>query len=163
MLKLKYIWEGLSVFETKALFDHPGTINDRLFVATIKSQLIGIPKKVLDRRLVFLSSFLNIPRLDYLLFKQWKEVCVYEILEIDKPIRKPKKYSGYVKSPSAVGRKRATSTKSDPGIFEWSAIEEIDYFHALTVGDFIGESLVIHLPDDGPIEPKRLLPKLKKK
>lgn len=149
-LKMQYIFEGLSEIMTRALFDCPGVLEDNLFIDALRAKMAGISLDILDRRLESLSKILNIPRLDRKLLLTWKKLCVYDIQEIDKPISKPKKYSGYVKSPSAVGGKHRSGTRPEPEIFEWSSVNEIDFFTALTVGEFIGESLVIHLPDDGP-------------
>lgn len=155
-LKMKLIWEGLSEIEMRALLDHPGVVEDNLFIAALRAKMIEIPDPILNSRLKAVTEILELPRLDLSLFMTWKKLCVYDLQEIDKPISKPKKYSGYIKSPSAAGSKSRKTKLSDPEIFEWSSVNEIDLLHALTVGDFIGESLVIHLPDDGPIRPKRL-------
>jgi hypothetical protein len=153
---MEHIWNGLSEIELRALLDHPGVLEDKLFVAALRAVQAGISKERLSNRMKNLAQILDLPRLDLELLRQWNKVVVFDIQEIDRPIRKPKKYSGYVKSPSAVGGKRSSKINLDPGIFEWSSMSEIDLFVTLTVGDFIGESLVIHLPDEGPIVPKRL-------
>jgi hypothetical protein len=125
-------------------------MEDKLFIAARRAVLEGIPKNTLNSRLRRITNITGLPRLDFELLKQWKKLVTYDIEEHDRSIRKPKKYSGYVKSPSSVGSKRSTQAHPEPGIFQWSSVVEIDYFRALTVGEFIGASLVIVLPDDEP-------------
>jgi hypothetical protein len=149
-LKMKYLFGSLNDIEMRCLFDAPGVLKDDLFVSARRAQLSGTDNKTLGNRLCSISLMLNKPRIDLYLYKQWG-FCEYQLLEFSKPIRKPKKYSGYVRSPSSVGSKRRINSDLDPGIFEWSPVVQIDYYHALTVGDLIlGESLVMHLPDDEP-------------
>jgi hypothetical protein len=147
--KMQLLWEGLPENVMKCLFDHAGVLNDNLFIAATRVAVEKeIPERLLNVRIKFITEIQGLPRLDLLLFQQWKKIVAFNIQELSIPIRKPKKYSGYVRSPSSVGGKRRTGGRPEPGTFEWSSISEIDYYTALTVGEFIGESLVIVLPDD---------------
>jgi hypothetical protein len=150
-LKMKAIFEGLNLVEQRCLYDGPGVLNDELFISALKAKISGTSLNTLDIRLYLISQKLEKPRYDNQLFLTWKGISAYCIKEFDKAIRPPKKFSGYIKSPSAAGSKRMSLSHPDPEILDWSSIEEIDYYTALTVGDlYLGKSLVIHLPDDEP-------------
>lgn len=150
-LKVKALFGEPNLIELRCLYDAPGTLTDKLFVDALRAKTIKVSLETMSERLAYITNILEIPRLDQKLFWQWEKECSYNILEIAQPIRKPKKYSGYVKSPSSVGGKNRKLVQPDPGLFEWSSIETIDFYHALTVGElYLGKSLVIRLPDDGP-------------
>lgn len=147
---MENLWGKLNATEVRCLYDSPGVIENQLFISALRAKLTGVSEKTLSDRLAWISKYMELPRLDRPLWEQWKKLCVFSIIEIDKPIRKPKKYSGYIKSPSAAGGKHSHKVHPDPGIFEWSSVSEKDYFRILTVGEYIGESLVLLLPDDEP-------------
>jgi len=153
----------MNLVEMRCLYDAPGVLNDRLFVDALRATKNGISLKTLNIRLQLITDYLNLPRLDNQLLSQWRKVALYSIQEFSQPIRPPKKFSGYIKSPSGAGSKSRKSIQPDPGIFEWTTIEEIDFYTALTVGElYLGKSLVIRLPDDDPkIGSKRSKPKEK--
>jgi len=147
---MKNLWRNLNETEVRLLLDCPGVIEDNLYFSALRAKLNGISEKLLNIRLKRISEFTDLPRIDSDLFDTWENIVNYDIEEHDRPIRKPKKYSGYVRSPSSVGTKRSNQVHPDPEIVEWSSFNEIDYYNALTVGEYIGESLVLFLPDDGP-------------
>lgn len=150
-LQMRVLFEETSEVEQRCLYDAPGVLNDNLFISALRAKITGVNLNILSIRLNSLSLLTGLPRLDLPLLRTWEKICVYSIQEFSRAIRKPKKYSGYVRSPSSVGSRRTTKrTLPDPEIVEWSSVKEIDFLSALTVGEFHGESLVIHLPDEEP-------------
>jgi hypothetical protein len=160
MLKLIVLWGNPTLKEVQLAYDAPGVLNDELFIAALRAKM-KITPSVLSARLTKITQLLGRKSFSMNMFKTWKFVS-YQVEEQDIPTRKTKGYSGYVRSPSAVGTKRiGPRILPEPEIFEWSEVVEYNYYEALTVGDFnLGESLVIHLPDDEPnrfetVKPKR--------
>lgn len=145
-MQMKYYFESMSVFESRMLFDAPGVLKDNLFISLLKARYFDVPSNILLQRLQFLQRYLQRPEWTLNLYYTYKNNIVYELKEIRRSIRKVKKYSGYVKSPSAVGTKKSRISIHDPETFEWESYEELDYFDFLTVGKFSGSSLELQFP-----------------
>jgi len=158
-LQMRVLYGKAEIDEIRCLVDGISFQKERLFFDALRASQSGIPVQLLSQRLASLSQLLGLPRLDKHLFDTWKN-CVYRLREFDVPIRPPKKYSGYVRSPSSVGSKRRLLRQDlIAETVEWNISEELDYYEFLTVGELRGRSVSFRLPDDGPKGPKRSNPK----
>lgn len=134
-LKMKHFYEGLPTSWQRLLYDAPGVLRDDQFLALLQAKNSGVPMDVLEARLQRLQRLLGQPTWGMNLLKTYNGVLSYEISETLKPIRKGKKYSGYVRNSSAVGSKRGFGgTKPEPETFEWTTEYTIDYYLFFTVG-----------------------------
>lgn len=136
-LQMKALEGSISYTEYRCLLDAPGVLKDDLFIDALRAWKTDVPKHILWRRLNTLQRLLLRPSWELNLYYTLNGVVTYEIVEARSPIRKVKKYSGYVRNSSAVGSKRrTTSSGPEPERFEWTDIIEIDYYQYLTVGEF---------------------------
>jgi hypothetical protein len=95
--------------------DAPGFLTDRLVLSLLKAlasrqfsfELVEQREKLLQK-LQPLQSMLGIPPWSWNLLYTYDKVFEYDLQLIRVPIRKVKKFSGYIKSPSAAGSKRKT-------------------------------------------------------
>lgn len=143
--KMKLYYSGLSVDESRMLFDAPGVLKDDLFISLIRAKNSGVSGILLEQRLHKLQRLLKQAIWSKDLLRTYEGNLRFEIKEMRKPIRKAKKYSGYVRSPSAVGTKKsAGSSRPEFETFEWTVESSIDYYYFLTVGELSGT------PDDIP-------------
>lgn len=134
-LKMKHFYKGLTVNEQRLLFDAPGVLRDDQFLALLQAKNSGVPLDVLETRLQKLQRLQAQSPWGMNLLNTLDGVLSYEISEILKPIRKGKKYSGYVRNSSAVGSKRGFGgTKPEPETFEWTTEYTIDYYLFFSVG-----------------------------
>jgi hypothetical protein len=158
-LKLKYFFGKMpSETEVRCLFDAPGILQDNLYLSLLMARESGVPLDTLMQRVVFLQQLLRRKPWNKNLFDTYNGCVKYELFEVRRPIRKVKKYSGYVRNPSSVGSKRSNlTTKHDPETFEWDSFEELDYYGFLTVGKFSGSALEIVFPEDGPNKSETVL------
>jgi hypothetical protein len=148
-LKLKFFLGQASSLEARCLFDAPGVLRDNLYLSALRAKDAGVPLDILLQRIIFLQQLLRSKLWNKNLFDTYDGCIKYKLFEVRRPIRKVKKYSGYVRNPSAVGSKRTTLTvKHVPETFEWFDCEEIDFFDFLTVGRFSGPALEIVFPED---------------
>lgn len=132
---MKHFYIGLPVTEQRLLFDAPGVLRDDLFLALLRAKNSTVPKNILEARLQQLQRLQGQPIWEMNLLRTFDGVLSYEISEILKPIRKGKKYSGYVRNSSAVGSKRGFGqARPEPETFEWTTEYTIDYYEYLTVG-----------------------------
>jgi len=132
-LQLKVLL-GLADFsEARACYDAPGVLNDRLFIDALRAWKTSTPRNVLWQRLQLVQELLQRPVWSENLYYTYDGTFKYEISEIRQPIRKVKKYSGYVRNSSSVGSKRASGfTRPEPERFEWNQDVEYDWYHFLT-------------------------------
>lgn len=138
-MKLRLIFEETDAKEQQFLFDAPGTFRDRLFLDALRAIKSNVPPKVFRERLEICSFIAGKPHLwTENLYKTWKGNTFYRIVLHEKPIRKAKKFSGWIRNASSAGSKRPGKTKPEPETFEWDTFEEIDFYKALTVGEFPG-------------------------
>jgi hypothetical protein len=148
---------GLSGEElSRFLYDSPGVLSDELFIAALRAARSGIGIEVLLRRLNFAQNLLH--RQPWTLQSYWAQInhVKFRIFEFRKSIRKVKKYSGYIRTPSAKGSKSSSNFHPEfPETFEWQSYEELDWYLFLTVGKFLGISAEIQFPDDEPKSSKR--------
>jgi len=137
--KLELFLKGLPNFELRGLIDAPGFFKDHLFLELLQalaslqncSENSIDPKEDLLQRLHPVQSLLGMSIWSENLLNTYKGVLRYELSEIRQPIRKVKKFSGWVRNSSAVGSKRRTgSLDLDPEITkDIFVVEKIDFFH----------------------------------
>lgn len=142
----------------QCVFDAPGVLEDNLFTSLLQARYQGVPEEVLLQRLQLLQRLLGEQEWTKNLLYTYKGDVAYELIEVRKSIRKVKKYSGYARTPSAVGSKRSSGTRPEPEMIEWKPfIEEFDFLSFLTVGKFTEGFLskVILSPEDEPKSSKR--------
>lgn len=134
-LKLKHLLLGLSEEELQLLVDSPKLFQDLLFLDSLRA-LSSLSLKEdrqtrirLVERLQRLRSCLGQTRWDLNLLYTYLGNIYYEVTEVRLPIRKVKKFSGWVRNSSAVGSKRSSGiTKPECEIFETLLFEELDYY-----------------------------------
>lgn len=113
-MKLKHFLEGLTEAELMALYDAPGVLCDQLFTNALRAKNSLLSERsfekqrwhILQERVQFLRSKLGLSPWNLNLLHAYSGNLRYELVLVEKRIRKVKKYSGYVKTPSAVGSKR---------------------------------------------------------
>jgi hypothetical protein len=142
-LKMKHLLGTTSELEIRILLDGPGVMKDNLFIDALRAKISGVPNEILVERLNWLQELEGRQKWSFNLLSTWEKCINYEVMEIRKPIRKAKKFSGWVRNSSAVGSKRPGKSKPEPEIFEWSSFENLDYYEFLTVGGFNGTSIDI--------------------
>lgn len=136
-MQMRKLLNQCNYTEYRALLDAPGVLKDDLFIDVLRAWMTDVPKKTLWQRLAALQRWLQREQWSTNLYYTLDNVIVYELVEARSPIRKVKKYSGYIRNSSQVGSKRrSTSSRPDPESFEWNTNGEIDYYLFLTVGDF---------------------------
>lgn len=136
-LKMKLFFEGhLSMTEYACLMDAPGVLNDRLFVDTIIASRMTENREQLINRLAMLQKSLGRRPWSENLYYQIRGVVSFQMQECRQAIRQATKFSGYVRNASSVGTKSSKrSYIPEPGTFEWTEHERIDYLQFLTVGE----------------------------
>jgi len=136
-LKIKVLLGQASLLETRCLYDAPGVLSDRLFVSALRAFQSGISRDILMQRIKLLQRLMNLPEWSMNLYYTLNNSVSYELREIEKTIRRVKKYSGYVRNSSAVGSKKSRDIFiPEPEIVEWNIDREIDFYYFLTVGEF---------------------------
>lgn len=151
-LKMRHFYEGLPVNQQRLLFDAPGVLRDDLFLALLRAKNEDVPLNILEARMQSMQRLLGQSPWTMNLLSTFDGVLSYEISEILKPIRKGKKYSGYVRNSSSVGSKRGFGkAKPEPETFEWNTESTIDFFTYFSVGQLSlasGEtSLILTSPE----------------
>lgn len=136
-LQMKRLLDLCSDFELRCLYDVPGVLEDNLYLDALRAWKTDVPKDILWQRLQVIQRFLQRPEWSPNLFYTYDGTICYEMMETLRPIRKVKKYSGYVRNSSSVGSKRNSRLSlHEPESFEWNSNVEIDYYSFLTVGEF---------------------------
>lgn len=133
--KLELFLEGLTDLETQALFDFPGVLGDPLFVNVLRAKISLLQEDDWQRgrprlleRLQILRSGLGLSNWNQNLLYAYLGNLKYELILYPRRIRPFKKYSGYVKTPSAAGSKRRTKFSGEirTEIFDQTKFEERD-------------------------------------
>jgi len=136
---MKALVDGLSLFETRLLYDIPGVLEDDLFIDALRAWKTEIPKKTLWTRLQLLLRLEQRSVMSENIYFTLKGTLYLKIVEARRAIGHVKKYSGYVRNSSSVGSKRASGqTVLEPESFEWTTNVEKDFFLFLTVGESSG-------------------------
>lgn len=141
----KFLWflGKLPNLEMRCLIDFPSVLRDDLFVALLRAKLTDVSSKDLLKRFNFLLSLEERELWSIESLQARHGDLKYECFEMRKPIRKVKKFTGYIKSPSSMKSTRGKFSIPDPETFEWSESNKIDYYEFLTVGRFSGLSVEI--------------------
>jgi len=142
---LQHFLGDLDLLEFRCLIDFSGTLRDELFIALLRAKISEVPMGILLKRFNFIKTMLGQEPWEKGAFLSREGDLKYELFELRKPLRKVKKYSGYIKSPSAKKSTRGKLSIPEPEIFEWSQYGEIDYYEFLTVGRFSGSSMEINI------------------
>lgn len=135
-LQIKALSGSISLTEYRCLLDAPGVLQDDLFIDALRAWKTDVPKNILWHRLATLQRLLLRPEWSQNLYYTLDNSITYEMYEARSPIRKGKKYSGYIRNLSQVGSKRKTGFHPEPESFEWNTNVDIDYYQYLTVGEF---------------------------
>lgn len=139
-LKFKHLMGTTNLLEQRCLYDAPNVLNDNLYFDALRGKEVMTDKKVFWSRLRILQKLEMRTIWSKNLFYTWDGTLTYSIQEIRRTIRKVKKYSGYVRTPSSVGSKRGNFSHTlIPESFEWNLNVEKDYFQFLTVGEFLND------------------------
>jgi len=120
-LWLKFLWDNLTRDEMKLFLSIPENLNDEMKYAALRAVLL-FPKKVVRERINRVLRRLGekeFLRENYLGYKRLD----VEIYEITRRLPRVPKFSGWIKSSSAVGSKRPQG----PSCLEPLAIIENDY------------------------------------
>lgn len=132
--KLEHFLIGLPDAETQALYDFPGVLGDVMFVNLLRAKasllLTGDWRRqfpILLERVQILRSALGCSSWNLNVLYASLGNLKYELHLCSRRIRPFKKYSGYVKTPSAAGTKRGSPGGSyEPEIFDQTKFEERD-------------------------------------
>lgn len=136
-LQMKHLQGECNLTEYRCLIDAPGVLRDNLYIDALRAWMTDVPRHILWQRLATLQRLLHLPEWSLNLYYTYNGSVNYELVEARQPIRKVKKFSGYVRNSSSVGSKRrSSSSRPDPESFEWNTNVEIDYYLFLTVGEF---------------------------
>lgn len=136
-LWLKFLWDNLTRDEFKLFLALPENLNDEMKYATLRAVTLFPKRKIRDRLNEILIEIGEKPflRENYLGYKRLD----VEIHELTRNLPRVPKFSGWIRSSSAVGSKRKNQ---GPEIPEPLAIYETDYendifdwYHCLTVED----------------------------
>ena len=159
-LKMRHFYIGLPINLQRCMYDAPGVLKDDQYLALLQAKMMGVPMDELENRLQRLQRLTGQPIWEMNLLSTFEGVLSYEISEILKPIRKGKKYSGYVRNSSTVGSKRGFGgQKPEPETFEWNTESTIDYLTYFSVGQLSLASGDISLILTSPERTKRNNPK----
>lgn len=133
---------GLPDFEMQALVDAPGVITDPLYVDLMRAYALLQPshsgqQELLLQRLQRLQSLLGDSPWSENLLYTYQGNLKYELVLSRAPIRKVRKFSGWVRNSSAVGSKRKSGLiELDPEIFEtYVDVEDMNFYNYLTCED----------------------------
>lgn len=154
-LQLKLLMGLSNSLEQRCLYDAPGVLENDLYIDALRAWMTDVPEKLLWERLQVLQKLLGMNIWSKNLYYTLEGVVAYEIMEVQKSIRKVEKYSGYVRNSSSVGSKRMNSiSRQEPESFEWNNDVEIDFYGFLTVGEFYsgapGDVLFTLMMDKSP-------------
>lgn len=130
----RWLHPGQDPFVSQFLFDTPGFFADRIYL-DMEVALLELNPSPTDssrllilQRLQVLQQLLGVPVWSYHLLNTWKHVLGFNIKLLEVPIRKFEKYSGYAKTPSAVGNKHGgQSSILEPETVDFLNKREVDF------------------------------------
>lgn len=143
-MKLKHLLIGLSVLELQMLVDEPSLLRDQMYLACLREIALSSTnvdnleqRRILVARLQRLRSMLGLPYWNLNLLNTYLGNLSYSIVLSEQPIHRTKKYSGYVRTPSAVGSKSSRKIFQDLPleIFDPTLVEVIDYTSYFSSGE----------------------------
>jgi hypothetical protein len=139
LLWLKLLWDELTKKEFELFLILPETLNSEIKIAFLRTLLLQ-GKRVTRERLNRAQEFLGLQVSSRERYQGFKRLDV-EIYEFTRRLPRVPKFSGWVRSLSAVGSKRSSR---GPSFLEPLAIIENDYedekfswYEVLTVGDLV--------------------------
>jgi hypothetical protein len=139
LLWLKLLWDELTKKEFELFLILPETLNSEIKIAFLRTLLLQ-GKRVTRERLNRAQEFLGLQVSSRERYQGFKRLVV-EIYEFTRRLPRVPKFSGWVRSLSAVGSKRSSR---GPSFLEPLAIIENDYedekfswYEVLTVGDLV--------------------------
>jgi hypothetical protein len=142
-LKYKMLLDQAHAIEQQCLLDLPMTLRDNLFIdSLLAKRRNNVPLEILWPRIITLSQLYGLPALTPQVYKEWSGRFPYCVEEFDRPARKPKKYSGYVRNPSSVGSKRRLPRQElipEDSVEEY--VRDVSFLEYLTVGVLKGRSV----------------------
>ena len=154
--QMELLFKGsLPLEEASALFDAPGSLTDDLWVdslSVINSRTVR--KETVLQRMQLLQQLLGeSPIWTKNLLYTYLGNLNYLLLEIRVPIRKVKKFSGWIRSSSAVGSKKPITRSNDlfsETIENDYSEEKLDFYEFLSVGELYGPSghLILSHPEE---------------
>jgi hypothetical protein len=158
-MKTKYLWGLATPMEAQMLLDEPGSLRDTLFLQSLLAKEENrVPLSILWPRIGILDQLGYKSFINFKVFDDLERRFVFRVTEYDHRLRPPKKYSGYVRSPSGVGSKRGLPRREPvPAISVEEYALESDFLGFLTVGSFMGTTqFSLQCPDDWTqLGPKR--------
>lgn len=152
-LWLKLLWDELTKKEFELFLIFPETLNSEIKIAFLRTLLIQ-GKRVTRERLNRAQKLLGLKVSSRERYQGYKRLDV-EINDLQRRLPRVPKFSGWVRSLSAVGSKRSSR---GPSYLEPLASIENDYedekfswYEVLTVGDLV----ILEFPVDIKVTPKR--------
>jgi hypothetical protein len=132
--------------------DNFSVLRDQVFIDSLLANKINkVPLDTLIIRLDYLVQKFGIPFLEFKTYREYSKRFEYKIREIDSPLRKPKKYSGWVKNSSSVGSKRFGPRREPiPSFNVKEIVHDLSFLEFLTVGELMGRSVSLKHPEDEP-------------
>lgn len=137
MLKLGHLWGHLDSVLLEVLFTSNSLLEDDALLGAIKARQVGVqPKELLKRW----NSLRNMGYVQYDISENLYFTLLgttrWEVVLKERPIGRIKRYSGYIRTPSAKGSKRGNQIiRFEPEIFVYEDSVEFDYYTFLTVGE----------------------------
>ena len=148
-LWLKNLWDELTREEFALFISFPEVLRNEKMVAFLQAS-ISYPKGLIRNRLIKYEKLHN-QQISSRSSYQGMKSMRFEIHRIQKKLPKTKPYSGYVKTPSAVGSKsprKIPFLESPSQTVEF--IESINWFFLLTVGEIALFQGAYVFPDENP-------------
>lgn len=137
MLKLGHLWGHNDSVLTEVLFADKGLLEDDALLGAIRARQVGVNSRTLLKRW---DSLRNMGYVDYdiseNLYFTLRGTARWDVRLKERPIGRIKRYSGYIRTPSAKGSKSSKRTISfEPEIFVYEDVVNFDYYTFLTVGE----------------------------
>jgi len=137
-MKLKLLFEGLTVAEYQMIIDSPGFFGDSIFFSALRALRNNVvsPETLGKRYNILYQLGYSKEQLSLNLLYTLKGVVNYDTSLETFSVQRAKKFSGYVRNSSAVGSKRKSkTTQIEPEITDWNNAMNIDYYHFFSVGE----------------------------
>jgi len=150
-LWLKFLWDELSKQEFRLFLTLPEVLNSEIKMNALKAILL-FPKKIIRKRLNKFEKLLSLKISSKERYHGFRSRLDVEIYEIKRKLHRSPKYSGYCRTPSAVGSKRRGASgipeALTPPDYEIKN-DIVDWYHLLTVGEInLFSGRVIFHPDE---------------
>lgn len=146
-LWLKLVWDELSQIEFLLFINCPEILSNNKIVGFLRTRL-KFDKKILRKRLIQMEKLIGEKPSTRERYNGTKRISI-DIQMEEISLRPTKKFSGYVRNISSIGRSKGGAVLPEP-IFEdyVEDIEPIDWYDILSVGEFTLLSQRIVLPEE---------------